>query len=157
MQDPFQINKYILKKLKQHRVLLWLVYHTFLCLIRTLLGMRALTGCVGLLRMLELGVGEWVGRADKGERNSSRLAAELGTWFWAWSHNPEMMTWAQSKSQMLNQLGHPGASPSLTLHGNNLSKKQRNFQGGRLLLLQKIRDLLKLHTIFKGRRMNVMF
>ena len=32
-----------------------------------------------------------------------------GAQHWAWSHNPEIMTWAEIKSQMLNQLNHTAA------------------------------------------------
>ena len=46
-----------------------------------------------------------------GQRISRRLWAEPRAWLGAQSHNPEIMTWAETKSQTLNQLSHPGAPP----------------------------------------------
>ena len=53
----------------------------------------------------------WVGGRDRG---TSRLPTEYWAQHGAWSHNPEIMTWAEIKSQMLNQLSHPGA-PIITI------------------------------------------
>ena len=50
----------------------------------------------------EMGRGWGWGR---GWEMSNRFPAKYG----AWSHHPEIMTWAKMKSQMLNQLSHPGA------------------------------------------------
>ena len=49
------------------------------------------------------------GAEGKGERefwadSAHSTQPDLG----AWSHNPEIMIWAETKSQMLNQLSHPG-------------------------------------------------
>ena len=44
-------------------------------------------------------------------------------WCGAWSHNPEIMTWAEIKSQALNQLNHPGA-PCI-----NLLLKRKTLRG----------------------------
>ena len=58
------------------------------------------------------------------ERILSRLYAQHGLQHGAWSHNPEIMTWAEIKSRMLSQLSYPAApltsafvdtSPSLIL------------------------------------------
>lgn len=43
----------------------------------------------------------WRG-AEWAERISNRLPTELGAPHWAWSHNPEMMTLAETKSQSLD-------------------------------------------------------
>ena len=44
------------------------------------------------------------------EKERSRFHTEHRTSLWAWLHNPEIMTWAEIKSWMLNWLRHPGAS-----------------------------------------------
>ena len=49
----------------------------------------------------------WGGSA--GERNSSKLPTEYRARCGSGSHNPEIMTWAEIKSGMLNRLSHPGA------------------------------------------------
>ena len=41
------------------------------------------------------------------ERISSRLPTKCGARHGAWSHSPDIKMWAQTKSQMLNQLSHP--------------------------------------------------
>ena len=48
------------------------------------------------------------GRGAEGEeeRNPSRLCTEHRAWHGAWSQDPEIMTWAETKSQMLNWLRH---------------------------------------------------
>ena len=51
----------------------------------------------------------WGEGGEEEERISSRLQAELGAWQGAQSHYPEIMTWAETKSQSLNVLSHPGA------------------------------------------------
>ena len=49
-------------------------------------------------------------RAGRGaERISSRLPIEYGAWCGAQSQDPEIMTWAKIKSQLINWLSHPGA------------------------------------------------
>ena len=48
-------------------------------------------------------------REREGERISSRLHAELGAWLGAQSYHSKIMTWAETKSQPLNWLSHPGA------------------------------------------------
>ena len=48
-----------------------------------------------------------------------QIPTELGTWHEAWSEDSEIMTWAEIKSQMSNQLSHPDATPNLYL----ISKK----------------------------------
>ena len=57
-----------------------------------------------------------VGRSrGKGRENiSSRLYTEHGAQCGFQSHNPEIMTWAKTKSQLLNQISHPDA-PSQVL------------------------------------------
>ena len=47
------------------------------------------------------------GRGRRRER-IFRLPAECGAWHRARSHDPEIMTWAEIKSWMLNQFSHPG-------------------------------------------------
>ena len=47
-----------------------------------------------------------MGRRGEGERNPSRLLTECGTQCEAQSHDSEIMTWAKTKSQMLNWLCH---------------------------------------------------
>ena len=42
------------------------------------------------------------------EKISSRFSTQLGAWQRAWSHDPEIMTWAKTKSQLLNGLSHSG-------------------------------------------------
>ena len=47
----------------------------------------------------------WAGGAEgEGEKISSRLCTEHGAWHGTRSHNPEIMTWAETKSQTLNRL-----------------------------------------------------
>ena len=58
------------------------------------------------LRFIE--EGWWEKRQRQRERNLSRLSAEQGAQCGAWSQDPEIMTWAETKSQMLNWLYHPG-------------------------------------------------
>ena len=48
------------------------------------------------------------GRERGRERTSSRLLTECRAWHGAGSQDPEIMTWAKSRSQMLNSLSHPG-------------------------------------------------
>ena len=52
----------------------------------------------------------WWGVAGEREREriSSRLSAECGANLMSWSRDPEIMTWAETKSQTPNQLYHPG-------------------------------------------------
>ena len=49
------------------------------------------------------------GRGRGTERISNRLHAECRALPGAWSHNPEIMTWAETKSRPANLLSHPGA------------------------------------------------
>ena len=50
-----------------------------------------------------------VTRRERGsERILSRLLADHGARHGAWSHDPEIMTWADMKSQPPNQLSHTG-------------------------------------------------
>ena len=55
---------------------------------------------------------EWVGEEPKaeGKRISRRLPAEHRAWNRAQSHDPEIMTWAEIKSWMLNWQSHPNSS-----------------------------------------------
>ena len=55
--------------------------------------------------------GEW-------ERISNRFHAEHRAWHGVHFHNPEIVTWAETKSWMLNQLSHPGVP------GTNYLKQQ---------------------------------
>ena len=48
------------------------------------------------------------GRTE-GERISSRLCARHRAWCGAQSHDPEITTWVETKSQMPNELHHPDA------------------------------------------------
>ena len=50
-----------------------------------------------------------MGVEAEGETVSSRLRAERGTRCRAQSQDPEIMTWAETKSQTFNQMSHPGA------------------------------------------------
>ena len=52
------------------------------------------------------------GAEGEGERVSSRLPAECRAWCRARSHDPEIMTWAETKSQAFNQLQHPSGLES---------------------------------------------
>ena len=40
----------------------------------------------------------------------NRFPNQCGAWHAAWSHHREIMTWAETKSQKLKPLSHPGAS-----------------------------------------------
>ena len=51
-------------------------------------------------------------REEKQRRGTSRLYTEYGARWRAWSHDPEIMTWGEIKSQILNWLSHPGALSS---------------------------------------------
>ena len=53
---------------------------------------------------------QWVGRGAEGETESQVDCAEHGAPYGARSHDPEITTHADIKSQMLNRLSHPGAS-----------------------------------------------
>ena len=46
---------------------------------------------------------------EQKERISSRPRADHGARHRAWSQDPEIMTWAETKSQMLNQSHYPGS------------------------------------------------
>ena len=49
------------------------------------------------------------GRTEgEGERIPSRLCTEHRVQYRAWSHNPELRTWAKANGQMLNQPCHAG-------------------------------------------------
>lgn len=50
-----------------------------------------------------------VGGRAEGERLSNRLCTEHGAWHGARSCDPEVMSWAQTKSLMFNCLSHSGA------------------------------------------------
>ena len=61
----------------------------------------------------------WGQRAEtERERGSilSRLPTEHGAQPGAWSRNPEIMTWAEIRSRMLNWLSHPGAPAKIICH-----------------------------------------
>ena len=72
------------------------------------------------------------------ERMSSRLHAQHRALYGAGSHNPEIMTWAETKSQMPNQLSHPGAPQNKSffkrfyvfIHERH-TKRHRNIDRGR--------------------------
>ena len=49
----------------------------------------------------------WVTGGEERERISSRLLTEHGAWHGTWSHDPEIITWVQAKSQTLNWLSYP--------------------------------------------------
>ena len=49
------------------------------------------------------------GRGRGREKILSRLPTEHGAWCGVPSHNHELMTWAETKNQMFNQLSHPDA------------------------------------------------
>ena len=52
----------------------------------------------------------WQGRVNRGrERILSNLHTQHRAQYRAWSHDPEIMTWVEIKSQALNHLSHPGA------------------------------------------------
>ena len=57
----------------------------------------------------------WVGGGAKeeGENYLSRLPAQLGAPHGSWSQDPENVTWAKIKNQLLNQLSHSGTPSSL--------------------------------------------
>ena len=64
------------------------------------------------------------GAEERLERISSRLSTEWGAQPGASSHNPEIMTWAKTKSQMLNQLSHLGAPHQVI----NFMKKLKSLE-----------------------------
>ena len=49
------------------------------------------------------------GLSRKKGRERVRVCDECRAWLEAQTHEPEIMTWAKSKSWMLNRLSHPGA------------------------------------------------
>ena len=53
----------------------------------------------------------WGGAEREAEGVLSRLRAELRAWQGTQSHDPKIMTWVETKSQMLNRLSHPGTPP----------------------------------------------
>ena len=59
----------------------------------------------------------WAGERSRGEEQRERekilcrLHAQCRPWCGAWSYNLGIMTWAESKSQMPNQLSHLGGPP----------------------------------------------
>ena len=57
---------------------------------------------------------EWEGQKGR-ERLSSRLCAECGAWRGALAYDSDITTWAETKSQMLNQLSHPD-TPTMTIY-----------------------------------------
>ena len=66
----------------------------------------------------------WAGGRGKGKGEkecSSRLATDHGAWCNTQSQDPEIMPFAKTKSQVLNQLSHPGAPHSSILLFNNYS------------------------------------
>ena len=48
---------------------------------------------------------EW----ERERENLKQAPSIVQSPIWAWSHNPEVVTWAEIKSQTLNQLNHSGA------------------------------------------------
>ena len=62
---------------------------------------------------LKISLREWesahMQQGGQRETISSRHHAESRAWCGAWSHHPEITTWAETKGQMLNWLCHPGA------------------------------------------------
>ena len=56
------------------------------------------------------------GRGKGVERISSRLPAKQGAQRGALSHDPKIMTWAETKSRKLNWLHHPGAPKFYTFN-----------------------------------------
>ena len=73
----------------------WISYLTFLCFTYYLF--------IYLLERLHKREGQKENRESKGDYTESTPQ------HWAWSHNPETLTWVETKSGMLNQLCHPGA------------------------------------------------
>ena len=57
----------------------------------------------------------WVRWGRNRERILSRLHAQHRAWCRAWSHDPDVMTWAEIKSWTLNQLSHPSAPKRKTI------------------------------------------
>ena len=55
-----------------------------------------------------------------------RLHAQLGAQHGAQSHSPEVMTWAEIKSQMPNRLSHPGA-PRARKFVEHLGSQERSI------------------------------
>ena len=64
------------------------------------------------------------------ERASTCEHLHVWTGGWPWSHNPEIMTWAEIKSQMLNPLSHAGPLTKIIL-----KETQRLQRCGRLYIL----------------------
>ena len=50
----------------------------------------------------------WLGGVRGRGGNPKQTPTEQGARSWAWSHDPEIMTWAQIQSRRLNRLSHPG-------------------------------------------------
>jgi len=59
-------------------------------------------------------VGAQRGRGKRKEKLQTDSALEHRAWGRALSHDPEIMTWTETKSQTLNQLCHPGAPLFIT-------------------------------------------
>ena len=76
---------------------------------------------------------EWArGGQRERERISNRFPTECGAWPNAWSYNPEIMTWAEMKSQMLIWPSHPGV-PSVGLFLRAISASELLCDGMRSL------------------------
>ena len=61
---------------------------------------------------------KWVGEegVGEGERISSRLSAEHVSWYGTLSHDPEIMTWAETKNWLRKSaLSDPGAPSPLEI------------------------------------------
>ena len=72
------------------------------------------------------------GRGSGRGRGRSSLPAEQGARRGAWSHHPEIMTWAEIKSQMPNWLSYPGAPIFWMYHLTPCKVLLRNLPMGRL-------------------------
>ena len=71
---------------------------------------------------------EGAGRGRGRKRISSRLHTQHGAQHGAWTHNPEIMTWAKIKSQIFNWLSHPSAPQRSNFKKNSEIKNKELSQ-----------------------------
>ena len=90
---------------------------------------------------------EQTGRGAEGERESScRFYTKHRAQHRAWSHDPEIMTWTETKSPVLKQLSHLD-SPSKSINYCNPNKKNNKlFYGARQVDTKAyMRKIVKYH------------
>ena len=89
------------------------------------------------------------GKEGEGEvENLQQTTAEQGAPHRAWSHEPEIMTWADIKSQLLNRLSHPGALSLGPFKNKNVYSHSFSFSHFLCLSMKKLKK--DSHQIFSG-------